>query len=475
MDPFVTLDATAQADLVRRKEVSALELVDAAIARIERLNPKLNAVTQTQFEQARDKAKRPLPQGPFTGVPFLLKDFLLAQAGIPLTGGSRFTRDFLPDHDAELLQRQLRTGLVVLGKTNTPEFGLLPTTEGALLGACKNPWDLGRSVGGSSGGAAAAVASGMVPFAHAADGGGSIRIPAACCGLFGLKPTRGRNPLGPELADPYHALVVEHALTRSVRDSAALLDATEGADPGAPTLAPPKARPYLQEVGAPPGPLRIRLGLRNAVGAPIHPECLLAVSQTANLLEELGHTVIEEDLTLPQEDSLSLHFMTVWAAGVVFTIDSFAQRLGRTPSPEHFEPFTWSLYQFGLSQGLSAFLQAQAELQRFARAQARAFTDVDVWLMPTVAEPPPPLGTFGAPPDAPLTPLFRAASFTPYSPLANLTGHPAMSVPLHWTPDGLPVGVQFLGRFGGEATLFRLAAQLEAAQPWATRRPPLFG
>ncbi|NMO20126.1 amidase [Pyxidicoccus fallax] len=475
MDPFVSLDATAQAELVRRREVTPLELVDAAIARIERHNPKLNAVVHTQFDTARLRAKNALPQGPFTGVPFLLKDLLTAQEGYPLTGGSRLSKDFVPDHDSELVKRHLRAGLVVLGKTNTPELGLLPTTESALLGPCRNPWNLERSPGGSSGGAAAAVASGMVPFAHASDGGGSIRIPASSCGLFGLKPTRGRNPTGPELMDPYHWLVAEHAVTRSVRDSAALLDATEGPDVGAPYIAPPKARPYAMEVGAPPGRLRIGLTLRNPVGAPVHPECLTAVAATARLLEGLGHSVLEGSLEAPGDESIGQHFMMLWAAGVVHGVDRLAQRTGGAPSPDVLEPFTRALYAFGQGQGLSAYLLAQAELQRYSRVIARRFEDVDVWLLPTVTEPPTPLGTFAPPPDEPLAPLFRAAAFTPYCPLANITGNPAMSVPLHWSPEGLPVGVQFIARFGDEATLFRLAAQLEAAHPWTHRRPAVFG
>lgn len=475
MDPFVSLDATAQAELVRSGEVTPLELVDAAIARIERHNPKLNAVVHTQFDTARARAKTPLPQGPFTGVPFLLKDLLAAQEGSPLRFGSRFTKDFVPEHDSELVKRHLRAGLVMLGTTNTPELGLLPTTEGALHGPCRNPWDVTRSPGGSSGGAAAAVASGMVPFAHASDGGGSIRIPASACGLFGLKPSRGRNPTGPELADGVHWLVGEHAVTRTVRDSAALLDATEGPDVGAPYVAPPKTRPYLMEVGAPPGRLRIGLTLRNAVGAPVHPECLAAVAATARLLEGLGHSVLEGSLRIPGDEELGQHFMTAWAASVVNSIEGLGRRMRRTPSPEDFEPFTWALYQFGLSQGLSAYLHAQAEGLRFGRAFARRFADVDVWLLPTVTEPAPLLGTFAAPPDEPLGPLFRAAAFTPYCPMANMAGNPAMSVPLHWSPEGLPVGVQFIARHGDEATLFRLASQLESAHPWTHRRPSVFG
>ncbi|WP_141617396.1 amidase [Myxococcus sp. AB036A] len=475
MDPFVSLDATAQAELVRRREATPLELVDAAIARIERLNPTLNAVVQTQFDQARERARGTLPPGPFTGVPFLLQDLLTAQEGHPLTHGSRFGKDYVPDQDSELVKRHRRSGLVVLGKSNTPEMGLLPTTEGELHGPCRNPWDTSRSPGGSSGGAAAAVASGMVPFAHATDSGGSIRIPAAACGLFGLKPTRGRNPMGGDIADAVHWLVTEHALTRSVRDSAALLDVTCGADAGTPYQAPAKARPYTQEVNTPPGRLRIRVAVRNPMGAALHPECLAAIHSAARLLEDLGHHVDEGSLEVPGDDAVGQHFITVWTAGVVFSIDAMAERLGRSPEASHFEPFTWALYQYGLDQGLSAYLRASAELQRHSRAALHHFDDVDVWLMPTLNELAPPLGTFSSPPGEPLAPLLRAGAFASLCPMANTTGLPAMSLPLHWSPDGLPVGVQFMGRFGDEATLFRLAAQLEAARPWAQRRPPVFG
>jgi amidase len=475
MDPFVTLDAMAQAELVRRKDVTPLELVDAAIARIERLNPQLNAVISTQFEQARAQAKGPLPQGPFTGVPFLLKDLLDAQAGVPLTSGSRFLKDHVPDYDSELVTRHRKAGLVILGKTNLSEFGILPTAEPRHFGATRNPWSLAHSPGGSSGGAAAAVASGMVPFAHAADGGGSIRIPASCCGLFGLKPTRGRLPMGPDVGDVMHGLVVEHALTRSVRDSAALLDATEGPDVGAPYVAPPKARPYLEEVGRPPGRLRIAVTTRTNNGAPVHPECLAAVESTVKLLGELGHTVVEGSLEVPQEELLAQAFVVVWSSAVVLALDGMALLTGREATAEDVEPLTWALYELGRSQGVSQYLLAHAALQRFARAFSAKWQDADLWLMPTLAEPPPPLGSFEGSKAEPLEALFRASLFCPFTPLANITGQPAMSLPLHWTPEGLPVGVQCVGRFGDEATLLRLAAQLESARPWNQRRPPLFG
>lgn len=287
------LDATAQAELVRRKEVSAKELVESAIERIERLNPTLNAVVTPMYNHALAAANGELPDGPFTGVPFLLKDMLASYNGVRSTSGAALLRDFVPDHDSELVVRLKRAGLIILGKTNVPEFGLLPTTESHLFGACRNPWDTERTPGGSSGGSAVAVATGMVSMAHGNDGGGSIRIPASCCGLFGFKPTRARNPLGPDHGDIMSGLVAEHALTRSVRDSAALLDATSGPDVGDPYFAPPPLHPFLQEVGADPGKLRIAFSTEAPTGVCIHPDCVRAVIDAAELCADLGHEVLE--------------------------------------------------------------------------------------------------------------------------------------------------------------------------------------
>ncbi len=475
MDAFASLDATAQADLVRRKEVKPLELVDAAIARIERLNPRLNAVIARWFDEARELAQGLLPQGPFTGVPFLLKDLIAAYAGKKLSSGSRFFADLVAPHDSELTQRYKRAGLVTLGKTNLPEFGIICTTEPKLFGPARNPWNPDYTTGGSSGGSAAAVASGMVPMAHGGDGGGSIRIPASCCGIFGLKPSRGRLPMGPDIGDIMHGLVTEHALTRSVRDSAALLDATDGPDVGAPYAAPPKARPYTQEVTTAPGKLRIAFTTRTNTGAPVHPECLKAMDDAVKLLTELGHTVVEGSLEVPNEDLLGQTFMTLWSSGVVVALEKMSPFTGRALTPELFEPLTWALYDVGRQNTAASYLMAHDTMQHFARAFARKFVDVDAWLLPTLAEPPVPLGTFDAPPGEPMMSMLRALAFTPFCAIANITGNPAMSVPLHWSADGLPVGVQFIGRFGDEATLFRLAGQLESARPWAHRRPPLFG
>jgi amidase len=471
-DEFAFLDATAQAELVRRKEVKAIELVDAAIERIERLNPTLNAVVTPMYEQARTAATGKLPEGPFTGVPFLLKDLLASYQGVPMTAGTAFQRDFVPDHDSELVVRQKRAGLVILGKTNVPEFGILPTTEPHLFGPCRNPWNTERTTGGSSGGSAAAVASGMVSMAHGNDGGGSIRIPASCCGLFGLKPTRARNTLGPDYGDIFSGLVAEHALTRSVRDSAALLDATAGPSVGDPYWAPPPARPFLDEVGADPGKLRIAYSTSAVTGVEVHADCVSAVRDVAALCADLGHEVVEFTPEL-SGDLITEWFMAIWSAGCTSTIDGMALLTGKTPTQDDFEILTWALYEMGQQQSASAYMLALLGLQRISRDIAQYFTEYDVWLTPTIGEPPVPLGTFDSPPDNPLQGLFRSAAYVPFTPLCNFTGQPAMSVPLYWNDEGLPVGTHFIGRFGDEATLFRLAAQLEAARPWADRHPPV--
>jgi len=472
VDPFAHLDATAQADLVRRRDVKPIELVEAAIERIEQLNPRLNAVVAPMYERARDAALGAVPAGPFPGVPFLLKDLGAEYAGVPFTEGSAFLAGHVPAEDSELVARYRRAGLIVLGKTNTPEFGILPTTEPRLFGPCRNPWDPSRTTGGSSGGSAAAVAAGMVPMAHANDGGGSIRIPASCCGLFGLKPTRARNPLGPHYGDMFSGLVAEHAVTRSVRDSAALLDATAGPDVGDPYWAPPPARPFLAEVGADPGRLRIAFTAESGNDAPVHPDCVQAVRDAAALCASLGHQVVEAAPALDR-DVLTRSFITLWSAGCAWTIDQWARRTGRTPRQELFEPLTWTLAEMGRGNTAPEYLLALQDLQQVARDVARFFVAHDVWLTPTLGEPPVPLGSFEGGPDDPLHGLRRSAAFVPFTPIANVTGQPAMSVPLSWNATGLPVGAHFVGRFGDEATLFRLGAQLEAARPWAARRPPI--
>ncbi len=465
------LDATAQAGLVKRGEVKPVELVDAAIERIERANPELNAVVTPMYDLARRAADGELPDGPFTGVPFLLKDLFAGYAGVRMTFGSEFLRDFVPDHDSELVVRLKHAGLVVVGKTNTPEFGILPTTEPRLFGPCRNPWDTSRSTGGSSGGSAAAVAAGMVPMAHANDAGGSIRIPASCCGAFGLKPTRARNPLGPDIGDVFSGMVVEHAVTRSVRDSAALLDATCGPAVGDPYCAPAPQRPFLQEVGAEPGKLRIAVVTGNPMGGTVHEDCVKAVRDVASLCADLGHELDEEVAIDFDVEQIVQSFMAVYAAGNAWAIDANAFMTGLTPTEEKFEPLTWALYQMGCQLNAPTYLLAVTALQMATRQIAALFMPYDAVLTPTITEPPAPLGTFDSPPDNPLYGLMRAAAYVPFTTIGNFTGLPAMSMPLCWNDDDLPIGTMFYGRFGDEATLFRLAAQLEEARPWAGRRP----
>jgi amidase len=471
-DELALLDATAQADLVRNKEVTALELVTAAIDRIERVNPSVNAVVIRMYEQAREAASQPLPDGPFRGVPFLLKDLAAEYAGVPFNEACAFLWGYVPTEDQELVRRYKLAGLIVIGKTNTPELGLGPTTESRLYGATRNPWDPSRTAGGSSGGAGAAVASAMVPMAHGNDAGGSIRVPAACCGVFGLKPTRARNPLGPLYGDMMEGLIVEHALTRTVRDSARLLDVTAGRSVGDPYEAPSPLGPFAHEVGVAPGRLRVVFSTRTLLGEDVHPDCRAAVHDAARLLESLGHHVVEGTPPIDGEEFWRL-FTSVLAAGFAWAVDDWSQRLRRTPAPEDLEPFTWALVKRGRTFSAPEYLSMTQGLQRISREVGRFFVDHDVWLTPTLGEPPVPLGTFAYTGQDPFALRRRMAAFTPFTYVANATGQPAMSIPLIWNEAGLPIGTQFTGRFGDEATLFRLAAQLEAARPWSGRRPAL--
>jgi amidase len=463
VDEVARLDAVGQAELVRRGEITPAELVEAAIARIERLNPLLNAVVTCEFERALDAVHRGLPSGPFTGVPYLLKDLAIEWEGVRFTEGSRFLRDNVSSHDQALALRLRRAGLVFLGKTNTPEFGTLPTCESALFGVTCNPWDTSRTPGGSSGGSAAAVASGMVPMAYGNDAGGSMRFPASCCGLFGLKPTRARLPFGPEYGDVFSGLAVEHALTRSVRDSAVLLDATAGPDLGDPYWAPPPARPFADEVGADPGRLRVAFSARTPGGEPVHPDCVTAVQDAAALCTELGHEVVERDLP-GLDEQVGQAINVVFGVGVAWIAAYWVRKLGRKPDPDELESHTSAWVEEGSKISAADYLLAIQDLQGFSRTVARFFTEVDVWLTPTLAAPP-----------LPLAEAATSAAFIAFPAwVANATGNPAMSVPLSWNGEGLPIGVHFLARFGDEATLLRLASQLEEARPWVERTPAIF-
>jgi amidase len=469
-DELSLLDATDQAELIRTGQVTAAELAEAAIERIEALNPRLNAVVTPVFDRALDAA-RAGPAGPFAGVPYLLKDLACEMEGVRFTEGSRFLAGHVSTSDQDLVVRLRQAGLVILGKTNTPEFGLAPACEPVLFGPARNPWDTGRSTSGSSGGSAAAVASGMVPFAHGNDLGGSLRYPASACGLFALKPTRARNPLGPEYGDVAGGAAVEHALTRTVRDSAALLDATSGPAPGDPYWAPPPARPFAAEAGADPGPLRVAYTARTPDGDLGHPDCVAAAEHAARLCASLGHEVAEADWPgFTPEVGAAIWVMIT--AATAWVLRYWIRRLGREPGPDEIEPLTRALWQVGEKVTAADWLLAVEDVQRFGRAVARFLTSYDAFLTPTMSTPPLPIGTMVSTPEDPWRSLEVSGQSVRYAGVAaNITGNPAMSVPLWWNDDGLPIGVHFLGRFGDEATLIRLASQLEACQPWADRLP----
>jgi amidase len=476
-DPLATLDATAQADLVRKGEVSPVELVDAAIARIERIDAQLNAVILPSFEKAREQVRGGhIGGGPFRGVPFLLKDLGAHLAGDPLHAGMRFLRDldWREPGDTHLAVKLRDAGFVFLGRTNTPELGLLPTTEPEAYGPTRNPWDAARSPGGSSGGAAAAVASGMVPVAHASDGGGSIRIPASHCGLVGLKPSRGRNSFGPDLGERWAGLSAEHVVSRSVRDAAAILDATAGWMPGDPYTAPPPARPFASEVGAPPGRLRIGLMSRPAGGAAIDPDCVAAAEDAAGLLRSLGHEV---EVSHPQATGgpgIGRAVVTVIACCTARALDACSQKTGRTIGANDVEPLTWAVAEMGRAVGAAAYIAALAtihvETRRIAAWWSSGF---DLLLTPTVGEPAPELGQFHSTPEHPFTGWMRAVPFSSFTSTFNATGQPAISLPLFWNQRGLPIGVQLVAAYGREDLLLRVASQLEEARPWRDRRPPI--
>ncbi|HEX2191070.1 MAG TPA: amidase family protein [Longimicrobiaceae bacterium] len=482
-------DGLGLAELVRAGRVTAAELAEEAIRRAEAADPELHFLVTPMFDRGRQTARGELPEGPFRGVPFLLKDLLQEHAGVRTTGGSAALHGYVPDRDAEVVRRFKEAGVVILGKTNVPEFGLLAVTEPEAFGPTRNPWDPSRTPGGSSGGSAAAVAAGVVPLAGANDGGGSIRIPASHCGLFGLKPTRGRVPSGPFYAEVWEGASVDHVLTRSVRDSAAMLDAVAGPDPGAPYTIVPPERPYLEELRRAPGRLRVGFSTRSPLGTAVHPECVEAVRRAAALLEELGHTVEEAE---PQVDGLALarcYFILYFGqtAAMLDRIDEASPGAGRRA-----ELPTRALAAIGRSLPAGTYVRSRQRWNDFARAMAAFHARHDLYLTPAVAEPPVRIGEL-APRRAErlqmelvtrlrlgrLVPFLRlvdrlatdSLSRTPFTQLANLTGQPAMSVPLHWTPEGLPVGAHFVAPFGDEATLFRLAAQLEEARPWFDRRP----
>jgi amidase len=488
---YANFDGLGLAELVRKKEVTPAELVEAAIERIEKYNPALNAVIYKMYEAARETVKGQLREGPFTGVPMLLKDLISTVEGVPTSGGNKLWKNVPAKQDSELVRRWKKAGVVILGKTNTPEFGLTPYTEPLAFGPARNPWNTERTTGGSSGGSAAAVAARMVPIASGGDGGGSIRIPSSACGLFGMKPTRGRTPTGPVLGEAWHGFAIEHVLTRSVRDSAAMLDATQGADVGAPYYAPAVESPFIEAVTQAPGKLKIAFTGKPMLGKKVDAEVLKGLEATLQLLKELGHEVIEAAPNVDGE-AFSLAFVKILAAELRADIEEAARIAGKKVSVSDFDPGTFGLGMLGKALSAEEYASAARYLQTSAREVARFCEGYDVLLTPTLAQPPVPVGSL-QPSSSEKTlinligsfdggnilkmmgiikPLAASTfEFMPWTPVFNVTGQPAMSVPLYWTDSGLPVGMHFVGKFGDEATLFRLAGQLEKAKPWAEKVP----
>jgi amidase len=477
IDEFASLDATAQAALVRAGDIEPTDLVESAIERIERVNPELNAVIHTRFDRARSDAAGALPDGPFRGVPLCLKDLDGAMAGEPLHEGNQLLKvlGHTADHDTYLSRKLIDAGFVVVGKTNTPEWGLLPTTEPLAYGPTGNPWDPTRSTGGSSGGSAAAVAAGLVPVAHAGDGGGSIRIPSSHCGLFGLKPSRGRVSLGPDVGEGWAGLVARHVLTRSVRDSAAILDVIAGPMPGDPYTAPPPARPYRAEVNT--APKQLRIGLRTVAPsemAAVDRACATAAERAAEQLEALGH-IVEPAWPAALDDPRVLDaFMAVVSTGVAVGVAQLAEIAGRPITPDDVEPLTWLQYEMGAGTTAAQYAAALNFAHRWTRSAVSWWDEgYDLLLTPTVAEPPPKLGDVFSTPENPARALERSLPFAVFCGPFNITGQPAMSVPVHRTADGLPVGAQLVANQYREDVLFQVAARLEAALQWNADQPAI--
>lgn len=483
-------DALGLAELVHKREVSPKELLDCALSRAHEVNPKLNAIVIPMHEIAAKQCQGKI-SGPFAGVPFLIKDIAQDYAGVPTTAGSRALKDFVPTEHSEYVQRCLNAGLVIFGKTNTPEFALKGTTEPTFWGPTRNPWNLDRTPGGSSGGAAAAVASGIVPIAGASDGGGSIRIPSSHCGLFGLRPSRGRVPSGPHFAEFWHGASSEHVLSRSVRDSAAMLDALHGPDTGAPFQIKPPARPFLDEVSMEPGKLRIAYSTRSPLGLKVDAECVKAVLNTIELLRSLGHEVEEAE---PEINGIELadSFLTMYMGQTAANMAEAKIKTGASDSD--FEPDTQALAALGSALSAGEYTRTLFRWNTYARALGKFYKTYDIYMTPTVADIPARLGEQDTPAwqQAALKPLLSLKlgklllksgqvhktgqanlRRVPFTQLSNLTGTPSMSVPLHWTPDGLPIGVQFMAPFAQEGRLLRLAGQLEVAKPWFDSLPPI--
>jgi amidase len=468
------MDGTAQAELVRTREVSAAELVEAAITRIEKLDPEINAVIHRTFEKATQAARKGPADGPFAGVPFLVKDLYADTAGDPAHDGMKAMKDagFRAADDHWLTARFRRAGFVFLGRTNTPELGLVPTTEPVAYGPTRNPWNTDHTAGGSSGGSAAAVAAGMVPVAHASDGGGSIRIPASMCGLVGLKVTRGRTSLGPDLDES--GLSVQHVVSRSVRDTAAALDAVCGPGPGDMAVAPPPLRPYAGEVEQDPPRLRIGFLAANPSGG-LHADCAAAARDAAALLADLGHDVDESHpAALDAAQERGREFFARWCTNARMGVINHGRKIGRELGPDDVEPATWFMAEMGATFSAVDLASALSASARYTREMARWWADGwDILVTPTLGQPPPRIGALAVDPANPMPSQIATAALVPFTTHFNVTGQPAISLPLYWNGDGLPIGVQLVAAYGREDLLLALAGQLERARPWAHRRPPV--
>jgi len=466
-------DGLGLAELVAQKKITALEIIDEAIARAEKLNPALNAIVFKDFQRARDAAKGSTLDGPFRGVPTLLKDMRAGATGMPTRSGSRMTPAIPADHDSTLVARYRANGIVPLGKTNVPEFGIVPVTESLLYGPARNPWNLDYTPGGSSGGSAASVAAGIVPVAHATDGGGSIRIPASNCGLVGLKVSRGRITQGPDASDSTSGLSVDNCLTRSVRDTAAMLDLACLPDYGDPYFALLPTGSYFEAIKKRPRPLKIAVARTTFAGAPYHSDVSAAVDAAAKLCEQLGHQVVE---AMPQINSeeLTMAFMTLWASNAAYGIEFLARMTSAPVSLDTIEGLTMGLYESGKNLTAVHQIWAQQVLFRVARIAAKFHETYDVWLTPTLSRPPLKLGVVDVNETNTEEAFAPILDYVPFTAMQNGTGQPAINLPLHWNGAGLPIGVQFVARSGDEVTLLQLAAQLEQAQPWFDKRPSAF-
>ncbi len=466
-------DALGLAGLIKSGEITADDLLTAVLSRVDQRNPAINAIVQRFEERARNQIKAGLGDGCFAGVPFVLKDMSAGYAGTPTTGGSRFFETYVATRNATLVDRYLAAGLVIFGKTNAPELGLCLATEPTLYGPCRNPWSLDRVPGGSSGGASAAVAARILPMAHATDGGGSIRVPASACGLFGMKPTRGRVPAGPEVGEGWNGLSHGHAVTLSVRDSAALLDATLGAAPGDPYGVAPPARPYLEETSTLPGKLRIGVSAHSHQGAVPSEDVREGLISAAELCAELGHEVEWKDPAYDHE-AFMMARLRIIPANIRAVLLRRARALGREVTERDVEPVTWAMAEIGRTMAASDYLDAVVAMHKLGREFAAYHQRYDVLLTPTNATEPVPLGWLSTKLNL-ATFRDRMNAFGGYTALFNMTGQPAMSVPLAWSANGLPLGMQFVAEFGREDVLFRLAGQLEKARPWFDKRPTRWG